>query len=103
MYQDCPVKLKMKRLFLNDSLFDENVHNCKIIQYNSEEENIYLLAGKTELTMFSLDAEYECEIGTEEGEVKCVGTLIERYLSKMGKVLVFHVHNGFYKKLVNER
>lgn len=101
MYQDCPAKLKMRRQVLCDGFFDEASYACKIITYNPEEENIYLLVGKTELPLFSLDAEYECSISSNDEIIKCNGMIIERYMSKLGKVIVFHVKNGFYKNLVN--
>ncbi|MGN1267051.1 MAG: hypothetical protein ACI4UH_03845 [Dorea sp.] len=101
MYQECPAKLKMKRQVLNEGFFDDASYHCKIITYNPEEENIYLLIGKTELPLFSLDAEYECLISVGEEILKCNGMIIERYVSKLGKVVVFHLKNGFYKNLVN--
>ncbi len=101
MYQECPAKLKMRRQILSEGFFDETAHACKIITYNPEEENIYLLSGKTELPVFSLDAEYECSISVDDEVLKTTGMITERYASKLGKVIVFHVRNGFYKNLVN--
>ncbi len=101
MYQECPAKLKMKRQILNEGFFDDATYMCKTIVYNPEEENIYFLIGKTELSIFSLDAEYECMFNVNDEIIKCSGMIIERYSSKLGKVIVFHVQNGFYKNLVN--
>ena len=101
MYQDCPVRLKMRRLILSDGFFDEATYTSKTITYNPEEENIYMLVGKAELPLFSLDAEYDCSISVNEEILKCKGMIIERYASKLGRVIVFHVQNGFYKNLVN--
>lgn len=101
MYKDCPAKLVMKRMILSDGFFDETVYSCKILTYNPEEERIYLLTGKTELPVFSLDAIYECSIHDKDEIVKCTGTIVERYYNKLGKVIVFHIRNGFYKNLVN--
>ena len=79
----------------------EKFQDDTVIKYNEEEECIYLLTGKTELSEFSLDSIYECTMTDEEEEVKCRGKIVERYWDKRGKVLVFHVENGFYKNTVN--
>lgn len=101
MYRDCPAKLGMERVILGDGFFDESVYTCKIIRYIPEEESIYLLTGKTELPAFSLDALYNCSIYTENTIVKCEGFITERYMSKLGKVIVFRVKSGFYKNPLN--
>ena len=77
------------------------MHICKVIMYKKSEERIYLLTGKTELTEFSLDANYECVIPEEDSEVRCNGFIRERYWNKQGKVIVFQIKNGFYKNTVN--
>ena len=100
MFEECPATLKMARTILKDGYFDETVHHCKIIQYIPEEERIYLLAGKTDLPSFSLDGLYECTISSKDGSVLCTGAIRERYWSKAGKVIVFRIENGFYKKYV---
>ncbi|QDW73738.1 hypothetical protein FND36_06635 [Lachnospiraceae bacterium KGMB03038] len=100
MYEDCPAKLKMERMILKDGFFDETVHHCKVISYHPEREMVYLLTGKTELPVFSLDALYTCIIETEEEAICCEGQIRERYWSKLGRVIVFHIQNGFYKNLV---
>ena len=101
MYQDCPANLSMIRVILGDSCFDDAVYTCKIIRYIPEKESIYLLTGKTELSVFSLDALYECSIQTENEVLKCQGFIRERYISKLGKVIEFQIQNGFYKNPVN--
>lgn len=101
MFEECPAELRMIKVILRDGMFDENVHHCKVIRYNSEEESIYLLTGKTEITLFSLDGIYECTIHTKEGRTICSGMIWERYWSKAGRVIVFHVQNGFYKNNLN--
>ncbi len=100
MYEKCPASLKMKRVILQNGYFDESVYHCEIITYNPEEESIYLLTGKYELPLFSLDGVYECVLEAEE-ELRCEGVIRERYLNKLGNVVVFYVRNGFYKNLVN--
>ena len=73
VYRECTAKLSMLRMILGDSDFDEETHVCKIIRYIPEKESIYLLTGKTELPVFSLDALYECSVHTEEEVLKCQG------------------------------
>lgn len=97
MFEDCPVRLQMTKMIQKDGTFDEAAHSCKVIRYDPDKELIYLLSGKTELPVYSLDAVYECVMDTKEGHVSCSGTVRERYWSKTGKVLVFRIENGFYK------
>ncbi len=101
MFEECPAVLRMTRVILKNGLFDEVPHVCKVIRYIPEEESIYLLAGKTELPTFSLDGIYECTITAENGTVISTGTIRERYWSRVGKVVVFRVENGFYKNNLN--
>lgn len=101
MYKDCPAHLSMVRVILGDGYFDETVYACSIIRYIPEKESIYLLAEKADLPDFSLDALYECSIQKNEDVLKCQGFIKERYISKLGKVIVFQIQNGFYKNPVN--
>ena len=101
MYQNCQVELKMLQSFLKDSVPDENKYSCKVIHYLPEKELLYLLTGKSELTEYSLDAIYQCDIKTEDDRVRCKGIILERYWNELGKILVFQVKNGFYKKSLN--
>jgi len=101
MYRDCPAKLSVMKVILGDTFVEDGVYNCKVIRYIPEKESIYLLAGKTELSVFSLDALYECSIQTEEYMLSCQGYIRERYISKLGKVIMFQIKNGFYKNPVN--
>ena len=100
MYEKCPASLSMTRVILQNGYFDENIYNCEVITYNPEEESIYLLTGKNELPLFSLDGVYECILETEE-TIKCEGVIKERYYNKLGRIVIFYVRNGFYKNLVN--
>ena len=101
MYRECPANLSMIRVILGDGCFDDSVYTCKIIRYIPEKECIYLLTGKTELSVFSLDALYECKIQHEDEILACQGFIKERYISKLGKIVVFQIQNGFYKNPVN--
>ena len=101
MYEECPALLQMTRTFLEDGEKDEIIHHCKVIRYDPEEENIYLIAGKSDITSFLLDGVYRCTINSEKKEIWCQGVIRERYCNKVGKVLVFRVQNGFYE--INKR
>ena len=57
-FQDDTVKLEMIKTILDGGYFNDNIYLCKMIKYNEEEECIYLLTGKTELSEFSLDSIY---------------------------------------------
>ena len=103
MYEECPALLQMTRTFLEDGEKDEIIHHCKVIRYDPEEENIYLIAGKSDITSFLLDGVYRCTINSEKKEIWCQGVIRERYCNKVGKVLVFRVQNGFYEKNINRR
>ena len=101
MYEGSRADIRMNRMVLKEGRFDEKVHHCHIITYKPEEECIYLVAEDTEVTEFSLDGNYECRIKVSEGDTACIGTIIERYWNKAGRVLKFRIKNGFYKNLVN--
>ena len=98
MYEECAAELSMERSIIKDGYFDKEIHYLKVIRYDPELETLYLIAGKSELVDFSLDAIYRCSISYEGKHVICKGTIKERYWSKAGKVLLFRIQNGFYKK-----
>lgn len=100
-FKGSTARLKMKKMILDGGYFNDTEYICKVAAYEKEQANIYLLTGKTELPEISLDAIYECVLDEEEQETVCAGVIRERYWSKHGKVLVFHIENGFYKKNVN--
>ena len=101
MYEGRPVDMQMERMILEEGFFDQTIYQCEIITYKPEEERIYLLSKRTELPVFSLDGIYRCTIAAEEGLVECSGSITERYWNKLGRVMVFRLRNGFYKKVVN--
>ncbi len=102
MYEGDSAILQVERNFLKDSEINESIHHCKIIRYIPEEERIYLVIGKTDIRILSLDALYKCEIADKERHIWCSGVIRERYLNKAGKVIVFQVQNGFYKNNLNK-
>ena len=101
MYRECPADLSMVRVILGDGYYDEHIHSCQVIRYIPDNECIYSLSETAELSVFTLDALYECEIRVGDEMLKCQGFITERYNSKQGKVLVFRIQNGFYKNPVN--
>lgn len=100
-YEGCATKLRMDRVILEDSFFDETEYLCKIIAYDEEEETLYLVSEEAELTFYSLDGIYECSIEDPKDPVICKGILKERYWNKAGRVMKFKIQNGFYKKVLN--
>ena len=88
-YGGCTAKLRMDRVILEDSFFDE------------KEETLYLVSEEAELTFYSLDGIYECSIEDPKDPVVCKGILKERYWNKAGRVMKFKIQNGFYKKVLN--
>ena len=84
-YEGCTAKLRMERVILEDSFFDETEYLCKIIAYDEEEETLYLVSEEAELTSYSLDGIYECSIENLEDPVICKGIIKERYWNKAGK------------------
>ena len=51
-YEGCTAKLRMERVILEDSFFDETEYLCKIIAYDEEEETLYLVSEEAELKQF---------------------------------------------------
>ncbi len=100
-YKGCMAKLRMDRVILEDSFFDETEYLCKIIAYDEEEETLYLTSEEAELTSYSLDSIYECSIDDQDNPVICKGILKDRYWNKAGKVMKLKIQNGFYKKVLN--
>ena len=101
MYRECSANLAMKRVILGEGYYDEGKYECTVIRDIPEKESIYLLTGETDLPVFSLDALYECSIYTGEESISCQGYIRERYMSKIGRVVLFQIENGFYKNPVN--
>ena len=67
MYEECPALLQMTRnVIWKMEKNDEIIHHCKVIRYDPEEENIYLIAGKSDITSFLLDGVYRCTINSEK-------------------------------------
>ena len=96
MYEGCPADLKMERVISMDEVFDEEIHCCKIFKYDAEEDYIQLLLEEENLTAISLDAKYECTIGTKTELLSCSGMVKERFQCEKGNMLIFRINNGFY-------
>lgn len=101
MYQKCYVELEMKKTFQADAVPDLKMFRCEVLRYDIARERIYLLLKDGELTDVSLDALYECRIHLKEEKIVSEGGVGERYRDANGKILVFHIENGFYKISIN--
>ena len=56
-----------------------------------------LLLEEKDLTAISLDAKYECTIGTKTELLSCVGMVRERFQCAEGNMLIFRIENGFFQ------
>ena len=88
MYEGNAVDLQMEKVIAADAILDDETHHCQVFRYDMEEDYIYLQLKEDDLTAISLDAKYQCYIST--------GVVQERYQCEHGKILVFHIENGFY-------
>ena len=85
MYRECPADLSMVRVILGDCYYDEHIHSCQVIRYIPDRECIYLLSDTAELSVFSLDALYECEIINENEDIEdAVNKMVELANKKGG-------------------
>lgn len=91
------VELSMQKNLCIDGTLDETVYSCKFLRYDSRRECLYLLVDSAELTAFSLDATYFCEMQSGTEVLQCTGRIRERYCQNIGKTLKFEIENGFYK------
>ena len=101
MFEGCPVEIRMIRMILEEGLLDDTPCQCEIVRYDEEQERIYLLLLSADLPAISLDGTYECKIIDKREVITCTGRIIERYLDKNGKEMVFQIENGFYKNNLN--
>ena len=103
MYEGCMADLKMEKVVSMDEVFDEEIHCCKIFKYDAEEDYIQLLLEEENLSAISLDAKYECTIGTRTEALSCSGVVNERYHCENGNMLIFQIENGFYSVLAESK
>ena len=96
MYEGKPVDLKMEKVVSTDGIFDEVVHQCKVLRYDLEEDEIFLELKEKDLTSISLDAKYRCYISTRTELLSCTGVVKERFQSEDRNILKFRIENGFY-------
>ena len=100
------VELKMKKALCAGAKIDEHTFVCELLRYDSKRENLYLEVVTFDLTMFSLDAIYECKLQSGLSILECTGRIKERYCQGNKKVIKFEIENGFYKnniKLVDKQ
>lgn len=96
MYEGNAVDLQMEKVIAADAILDDETHHCQVFRYDMEEDYIYLQIKEDDLTAISLDAKYQCYISTRTELLFCTGVVQERYQCEHGKILVFHIENGFY-------
>ena len=96
MYEGNAVDLQMEKVIAADAILDDETHHCQVFRYDMEEDYIYLQLKEDDLTAISLDAKYQCYISTRTELLFCTGVVQERYQCEHGKILVFHIENGFY-------
>lgn len=100
MYHGSSVELEMKKMLLAGAGKEENVFQCKILEYDAGQERIYLILEDAKLSEISLDAVYECRIKTKEGLRVGEGRIRQRYYNEAGKILELQIENGFYKNSI---
>lgn len=91
------VEIKMQKTFCIGGVLDDTIYSCELLRYDSKKECLYLLVDSADLTAFSLDAIYFCEMQSGTEVLQCTGRIRERYSQKAGKTLRFEIENGFYK------
>lgn len=91
------VEIKMQKTLRKGMKLEDAVYSCEFLKYDEKKECLYLLTKSAELSIFSLDAIYFCEIQTGIECMQCTGRVKERYCQKEGKTLKIEIENGFYK------
>lgn len=86
----------MEKTISADAVFDEATHRCQVFRYDMDEDCISLKLKEDNLSAISLDAVYQCYIGTRNEMLYCTGMIKERYQSENGNMLLFRIKNGFY-------
>ena len=89
--------LKMKKMLRIGQVENENAYVCELSSYDIQRAELFFALKDEELTELSLEAIYECQIQTEEGNLACTGRIRERYCEQGKKILKLQVENGFYK------
>ena len=98
--------IKMKKALGIGAKIDEHTFVCDLLRYDSKRESLYLEVETSDLTMFSLDAIYECKLQSGLSILECTGRIKERYCQGNKKVIKFEIENGFFKnniKLVDKQ
>lgn len=102
MYEGCIVELQMGKMLLAEGILKDTLYHCDVVEYNEEEECIYLILEEYSLMELSLDAKYQCHILSEGSVISCSGMIKDRYQSSGKNIVVFQVEKGFYKSNINE-
>ncbi len=100
------VEIKMKKALCTGEKLDEQIYLCELLKYDSKRECLYFEVAALDLTVFSLDAIYECRLQSGTSILECTGRIKERYCQRNEKIIKFEIENGFYKnniKLVDKQ
>ena len=97
MFENYPVDVYMKDMILEGGFFDETIYSAVVTEYDVDNEKMRLWV-KDDLSLYSLDATYVCNISTPKGDiVSCEGVVKERYWEGNKKIIIFKIQKGFYK------
>ncbi len=99
--QNSKAKIRMKKMLLAGGCFKDEVYNCEVLKYDTQEERIYLVLKDSDIEEISLDGIYQCIIYQGEHGLECEGRILERFRNHKGNILHFQVEKGFYKININ--
>lgn len=100
------VEIKMQKTLCTGGILDDQIYSCELLRYDGKKECLYFEVSSADLTVFSLDAIYDCKLQSGTEVLECTGRIKERYCQKNRKTLKFEIENGFYKiniKLVDKQ
>ena len=87
----------MKKVLLAGKVLEQKVFQCNILRYNAEQERVYLVLEKDELTNMFFGWNLCVRIETGKMWLVGEGRIVERYYNEAGKILELQIENGFYK------
>ena len=91
------VELHMVKNLLSGKECDDIIYTGELIEYDKEEESVFIILRSGELEDLSLDGIYKCSILEEKVRMECTGRIRQRYNGRDGKTLQIEIKNGFYK------
>jgi len=97
MYEGNIATLQMQDMLFEQGQFDETVYRCRILKYEKNTEDIYLVLESASLQNILRDAVYECRIVDQMEPVACKGIIRGRCVNEHGDMLHFRIEAGFYE------